>query len=109
MAWARQSSPASHWLADPLHAFRYGTSLRVAGQRDVFVEGSKDQAIGMYDRAVAMRTRDRVAAIGDFNALTPARARALASAHDLDFVVSEETLDLPIAFRSGALTIYRLR
>ena len=40
-----------HWLAgDPLHAALYGTSLRMAAARDVFVEGTKDAAIGMYDR-----------------------------------------------------------
>jgi hypothetical protein len=109
MAWARQSSPASHWLADPAHAVLYGTSLRVAGERDVFVEAIKDQAIGMYDRRVAMRTRDRVAEVGNFHALTPERARALAARYDIDFLVSEETLDLPVAFASGALKVYRLR
>ena len=109
MAWARQSPPASQWLADPDHAVRYGTSLRVAGERDVFVEASKDRAIGMYDRTVAMRTRDRVAEIGNFYALTPARARELAAAHDIDFLVTDERLDLPVAFEAGRLAIYRLR
>ncbi len=45
----------------PGHAVQYGTSLRVAAERDVFVEGIKDAAIGMYERDVAMRTRDRLA------------------------------------------------
>ena len=76
MAWARQSPPASHWLPHPSHAFLYGTSLRVAGERDVFVEVSKDQAIGMYDRPTAMRTRDRLAAIGDFDAPDARRGSA---------------------------------
>jgi hypothetical protein len=109
MAWARQSFPASHWLADPMHAFSYGTSLRVAGERDVFVEGVKDAAIGMYDRGIAMRTRDRTLAVGDFHALTADRARALAATYDIDFLVTEEKVDLPVAFASGRLTIYRLR
>jgi hypothetical protein len=109
MAWARQSPPASHWMADPEHALLYGTSVRVAGERDVLVEASKDQAIGMYDRAVAMRTRDRVAAVGDFHTVTPERARALALTYDLDFLVTEAILDLPVAFVSGALRVYRLR
>ena len=76
MAWARASEPGSGWLADPDHAARYGTSVRVAAERDVFVEAIKDGAVGMYDRAVAMRTRDRVEALGDFTTLTPERARA---------------------------------
>jgi len=109
MAWARQSAVSSHWLAHPGHAFLYGTSLRVAGQRDVFVEVSKDQAIGMYDRPTAMRTRDRLAEIGDFHALTAARVRALAAAYELDYLVTTERLDLPVAFVSGALTVYALR
>ena len=102
-------SGRSHWLADPAHAFLYGSSLRVAGERDVFVEISKDQAIGMYDRPTAMRTRDRLAELGEFHSLTPERARQLATAHDLDYLVTTDRLELPIAFASGALTVYRLR
>jgi len=109
MAWARGSAVSSHWLADPAHAFLYGSSLRVAGERDVFVEISKDQAIGMYDRPTAMRTRDRLAELGEFHSLTPERARQLATAHDLDYLVTTDRLELPIAFASGALTVYRLR
>ena len=101
MAWARAVSGLSHWLADPGARVLYGTSLRVAGERDVFVEVSKDQAIGMYDRPTAMRTRDRLAEIGEFHALTPERARQLAAAHDLDYLVTTDRLELPIAFAHG--------
>jgi hypothetical protein len=41
--------------------------------------------------------------------LTPDRARQLAAEYDLDYLVTEQTLDLPIAFRSGRITIYRLK
>jgi hypothetical protein len=109
MAWARTTPPDSGWLADPMHAIRYGTSLRVAGQRDVLVEAVKDAAIGMYDRAVAMRTRDHLAAVGDFAALTTGRVRALGLAYGLDYLITDQTLDLPIAFQSGSLRVYRLR
>ncbi len=109
MAWARTSPRGSGWLAAPDHAARYGTSVRVAAERDVFVEGIKDVAVGMYDRAVAMRTRDRVAAIGDFTALTVARARELAQEYDLDYLVTEDALELPLEFESGTVRIYRLR
>ena len=109
MAWARQSPTSSHWLAHPAHAFLYGTSLRVAGERDVCVEASKDRAIGMYDRGMAMRTRERVAAVGDFQNLTPERARALAQQYDLHYLVTEQALSLPVAFSSGALRVYALR
>ena len=109
MAWARSTDRASHWLADPFHAARYGSSLRVAGQRDVFVEEIKDSAIGMYQRDVAIRTRDRMAALGGFDGLTAARAQDLAARFDLDYLIADRPFDLPVAFRSGQLTVYRLR
>ncbi|HEY7499470.1 MAG TPA: hypothetical protein VH740_13215 [Vicinamibacterales bacterium] len=109
MAWARTTDSRSGWLADPSHAVRYGTSVRVAAHRDVFVEAIKDGAVGMYDRAVAMRTRDRVQEVGDFTALTPSRARALGAQYDLDYLVTEQDLALPVAFRSGVVRIYRLK
>lgn len=109
MAWARSTRRDSGWIADPMHAARHGTSLRVAGERDVFVEAVKDTAIGMYERGVAIRTRDHLAQLTDFDGMTPARARALAARHGLDYLVSEHPLDLPVAFQSGALRVYRLR
>jgi hypothetical protein len=109
MAWARTTPRDSGWLAHPGHAIRYGTSLRVAAERDVFVEGIKDAAIGMYDRDVAMRTRDRLAELQDFDMLTPERARALATRYNLDYLVTTQSIDLPIAHSSGSLRVYRLR
>jgi hypothetical protein len=109
MAWGAQTDPASAWLADPMHAARYGTSVRVAARRDVFVEALKDAALGMYDRDVAIRTRDRIRALDDFGSLSAGRARELADAHGLDFLVAEQELALPVAFESGALRVYRLR
>jgi hypothetical protein len=109
MVWARSTHVGSGWLADPMHAVRYGTSVRAAGARDVFVEAVKDTAIGMYDRATAMRTRERLEAIGDFATLDTARARALSRRYDLDYLVSERPFDLPVAFQSGPLKVYRLR
>jgi hypothetical protein len=108
MAWARTSAPGSGWLAAPDHAARYGTSVRVAGHRDVFVEAIKDAAVGMYDRSVALRTRDRVEALGAFPELTPDRARSLADEYAIDYLVTEQTLDLPLAFSSGRIRVYRL-
>ena len=109
MAWARTTNVRSQWLADPIHAARYGMSLRVAAQRDVFVEALKDAAIGMYERSIAIRTRDRLAAIGDFATLTPGHARMLAAMYGLDYLVADRPFDLPLAFQSGDLRIYRLR
>jgi hypothetical protein len=109
MQWARASPRESGWLADPDHAARYGTSIRVAGERDVFVEAIKDGAVGMYDRAVAMRTRDRVAELGDFMSLSAERARELARKYELDYLVTEQSIELPLEFQSGPVKIYRLR
>jgi hypothetical protein len=109
MAWARATDTRSGWLADPMHAVRYGTSVRVAGERDVLVEAVKDAALGMYDRRIAVRTDERVRAAAGFDALSAGEARRLAAQYDLDFMVTEQALDLPLAFTSGALRVYRLR
>ena len=109
MAWARATPRDTGWIAHPLHAVHYGTSLRVAGERDVFVEAIKDAAIGMYERDVAVRTRDRLAEVEAFDQMTPERARTLAASYGLDFLVTAQTLDLPLAYSSGALRVYRLR
>jgi hypothetical protein len=109
MAWARETDVASGWLADPVHAARYGTSVRLAGRRDVLVEALKDGALGLYDRTVAMRTQERLEAIGNFEALTPVHARALAARYGLDYLVTEQRLDLPVAFESGAVRVYTIR
>ncbi len=109
MRWARTTPKDSGWLADPMHAVTYGVSVRVAGERDVFVEAVKDAAIGIYDRAVAMRTAERLDALPDFAGLTGEQAQALASRYDLDFIVTPATMALPVAFETGALRVYRLR
>lgn len=109
MAWARTTEKTSGWLADPMHAVLYGTSVRVAGERDVFVEAVKDAALGMYDRGVAVRTDERLRAVPDFTGLTTGEARGIGATYDLDYLVTEAALDLPLAFESGPLRVYRLR
>jgi hypothetical protein len=99
----------SGWLADPGHALLYGTSLRLAAGRDVFVEGVKDGAIGMYDRTVAFRTRDRMREIGDFKTLSVERARRLAADYGLDYWITEQDAPLPLRFQSGRIRVYQLR
>ena len=109
MAFVKTTAHDSHWLAHPIHAALYGTSLRIAGERDVFVEGMKDVAIGMYDREIALRTAERLAAVPDFHSLSAAEARTLAAEYDLDYIVTESRMDLPIAFESGRLHVYHLQ
>jgi hypothetical protein len=109
MGWLRGTAPDAHVLADPGHAWKFGTSVRVSGERDVFLEEVKDSALAMYARDVALRVRERTAAAGDFSTLTAERARALAGQYDLDYLVTERPLDLPVAYRNARFTIHSLR
>ena len=109
MAFARTTDKGSGWLADPLHAVIYGTSVRVAGERDVLVETVKDTALGMYDRRIAVRTDERIRAVNDYDALTADAARRLGQRYDLDYMVTARSLELPLVFTSGDLRVYRLR
>jgi hypothetical protein len=109
MAWARNTPRDTGWLADPNHAALYGTSVRMAGARDVFVEGVKDVAIGLYDRSIAFRTKERLAELGDFGTLPVERLRQIAAKYGLDYLVTEKETALPLAFESGTLRVYRLR
>ncbi len=109
MRWARSTDPGSHWLAHPDHTYLYGTGVRVSGRRDVFLERSKDPAIAMYDRDIAMRVQERLPLVGDFDALSAPHALELARRYDLDFLITETELPLPLAYRNGQFNIYRLR
>ena len=109
MEWLRAQPLDAHVLADPGHAWRYGSSVRIAAARDVFLEEVKDSAVGMYSRDVAMRVLTRTRAIDDFTKLTSARARALGSEYDLDYLITEATLELPIAYANARFRIYKLR
>jgi hypothetical protein len=106
--WLRTTASDAHLLADPGHAWRYGTSARVSAARDVFLEDVKDGSIGMYDRGVALRVAERRQAIGDFSQLTVDRVRELAARYDLDYLVTEQPLALPEAWRNARFRIYRL-
>jgi len=109
MTWAQTTDPGSGWLADPMHAVVYGSSLRAAGHRDVLLERVKDRALAMYDRGIAMRVADRERALELLAWNTPDGARALARRFGLDYLVVDRQLDLPLAHRSGSLFIYRIR
>jgi hypothetical protein len=109
MDWLQTQPLDVHVLADPGHAWRYGSSVRIAAARDVVLEEVKDAAVGMYSRDVAMRVLTRTRAVDDFTALTPARARALAREYDLHYLVTEARLDLPVSYANEKFRIYRLR
>jgi hypothetical protein len=109
MAWLRRQSPTTHVLADPGHGWKQGTSVRVSAERDVFLEEVKDSAVAIYSRDVAARVVERTGALGDFAALTADRARTLAEEYDLDFLVTDADLPLPLAYRNAQFRVYALR
>ena len=108
MRWLSRQPIGAHVLADPGHSWKYGTSVRVSATRDVFLEDVKDSAIAIYSRDVARRVVERAAALGDFTAMTPDRARALAGSYDLNYLVTEQRLELPTVYENSQFRIYAL-
>lgn len=109
MAWLRRQPRDTHVFADPGHGWKYGTSVRVSAERDVLLEEVKDSALAIYSRDVAVRVVDRTQAVGDFTTLTSEHARELAGRYELDFLVTEADLPLPLAYRNDQFRIYSLR
>ena len=108
MTWLAERPGDTHVLADPGHAWKYGSSVRVSAKRDVLLEEVKDSALAIYSRQVASRVVDRTAAVGDFSALTPERATDLARRYELDYLVTEADLALPLAYSNGQFRVYAL-
>jgi hypothetical protein len=109
MDWLATTPVSTHVLANPGHAWKYGSSVRVAAGRDVFQEDAKDAAFALYSRDTALRVLERMREIGDFQQITAARARELATKYDLDYLVTDRPLDLPVAYRNQRFVVYSLR
>ena len=109
MKWIANTPPGAHILAPPGHAWMYGTSVRVSGERDVFLEESKDLALALYSRDVAVQVLQRIHDSQNFNALTPEQLRSLAARYDLDYLVVERDVDLPLAYRNDQFRVYDFR
>ena len=109
MQWIARQPIDAHVLADPGHSWKYGSSVRVGAERDVLLEDVKDSAIAMYNRDLAVRVVERRRALSDFPTLTAEGARALAARYDLNFLVTETTLDLPEVYRNAQFRIYALK
>lgn len=108
LRWIRDETPKSTYvLADPGHAWKFGTAVRIGAARDVFLEETKDVAMAMYSRDAAHRVTERIVATQGFADMPAATIVALAARERLDVFVTERTLDLPVAHRSGAITVYR--
>ena len=108
MGWIKTRPLDVHVLADPGHAWKYGTSVRVSAERDVFLEEVKDSALAIYSRDAALRFLDRVRALPEFDQMTADGARDLASRYDLDYLVAEKDLPLPVAYRNKRFKVYSL-
>ncbi len=109
MRWLASQPVDVHVLADPGHAWKYGTSVRVSAGRDVFLEDVKDTAMAIYSRDVAMRVLERSRALDGFERLSTADARALAERYELDYIVTTNALDLPVAYRNSRFIIFSVR
>ncbi len=109
--WLRGQPPDLHVLADPGHAWKYGASVRVGALRDTVLEQSKDSALSIYDRAIAMRVGDRGASLRDFETIDAAGARALGARFGAHVLVLDRTreIDLPVLFENAGFRIYDLR
>jgi hypothetical protein len=108
--WLRDhTSHDADLLADPGHAWRFGASLRVTAERDVFLEDIKDMAVGMYDRRVAMRNLERRAALGDYFSLSPTQVQNLAARYDLKYLVTDRIEPFDEVFHNRVFHVYRLK
>jgi hypothetical protein len=108
MRWLSHTPPDSHVLADPGHAWKYGTSVRVASERDLYLEEVKDAALALYSREIAMRVLERIQDAHDFGVMTPERAQVLATKYDLNYLVLDHDIALPLVYRNSRFRIYAL-
>jgi hypothetical protein len=109
MNWIAHTPTDTHVLADPGHAWKYGVSVRVAGERDTFLEEVKDAALALYSRDVAMWVLGRIQDASHFDSLTPSELQTLAARYDLDYLVVDHDVTLPLAYRNEQFRIYHLR
>jgi hypothetical protein len=116
MDWVKRQPLGVHVWTDPDHAAKYGSSVRVAAGRDVFLERVKDSAVAIYSRAVAQRVVERSAvriplpgAATDQGTGSTGAARAWAERHGIDLIVTEARLSLPLAYANSQFRIYTPR
>jgi hypothetical protein len=117
MDWLKRQPLDVHVLADPGHAWKYGTSVRVAAGRDVFLEDTKDSALAIYSRPVAQRVVERRRVLGAVDSSWTAAGsstipetfvRQLADGYGVDYLVTEATLPLQLAFGNSQFHVYAL-
>ena len=98
-------------LADPEHAWLYGSSVRVAALRDTVLEQVKDSAMAIYDRPIAMRIGERAVALHGFADFTEAQFVTAGARYDADVLVIERgrSFTLPVLYENARFVIYALR
>jgi hypothetical protein len=111
MRWVRSQPSDLMVLADPGHAWKYGTSVRVAALHDTVLEYGKDSAMAMYDREIGSRISDRAIALAGFDRLTEEQFKALARRYRVHLLVLERQRDLtlPRLYENARFVIYDLR
>ena len=106
MQWIAAHTATATWvLAPPGHAWMYGTSVRVAAARDVYLEEAKDTALAMYSRESAETVLARIRGAARFDQLTAEGARAMGP----DVLVTERSMNLPLLHASGRFKVYGLK
>lgn len=108
MSWLRAQPRDAHVLADPDHAWRYGSSVRVSAERDVFHEDIKDAALAMYDRDVALRVVERRALAAGLGDKPLGDVLSLAGRYEIDYLVTDQRLALPVAYENATFRVYQL-
>lgn len=111
MSWLRTQPATWHVLADPGHAWKFGSSVRVAAARDTLLESGKDTAFALYDRDVAERVAERLLATGSYDEMTIDDVRALDQRYGFDVMVdrADRSFDLPVLYRNTSFLVYDLR
>lgn len=110
MGWLAAQPVDAHVLANPGHALLYGSSVRVAAHRDVVLEDSKDTAVALYSRALAMRIGERRTSLADFDQLSSDRAAAVSRQYEVDYLITAGApLSFPVAYKNQTFRIYDMR
>jgi hypothetical protein len=111
MRWVRSQPSDLGVIADPGHAWKYGTSVRVAALHDTVLEFGKDSAMAMYDWDIGSRISERATALSGFDTLTEEQFRALARRYGAGLLVLERrrNLTLPRLYENARFVVYDLR
>ena len=109
LVWVADHTPTDAFvLADPGHAWKYGTAVRIGAARDVYLEETKDVAMAMYSPASAARVLSRIGQVAGFDGLDEQALRGLAEREGLTVLVTERRLSLPVLHVAQTVTVYRL-